>query len=247
MNHDLSHSFGAQAVTPEERRARVRRVFTAVAPRYDLMNDLMSLGIHRLWKRTFTRMVAAQAGQVIVDVAGGTGDIAGLLAKTARQVIVCDPSVPMMSAGRQRGLSGIEWLAGEAENLPLADNTVDAVTIAFGIRNATHLDRALAEMTRVLKPGGRLSCLEFSQPIAPLRPFYTAFSYTVIPALGALIARNTEAYVYLVDSIRRFPAQQEFKAMFEAAGLVDVRFRNLSFGIACIHQGTKPSVPSIVI
>ncbi|HYG90464.1 MAG TPA: class I SAM-dependent methyltransferase [Azospirillum sp.] len=240
MTHELSRSFGYQAVTPEERRARVRRVFTAVAPRYDLMNDLMSLGIHRLWKRTFARMAAPQAGQVIVDVAGGTGDIARLLAGPARRVTVCDPSLPMMTAGRRHGSVGIEWVAGEAESIPLADNSVDTVTIAFGIRNATHLDRALAEMARVLKPGGRLLCLEFSRPVAPLRPFYTAFSYTAIPALGAIVARNPEAYVYLVESIRRFPAQHAFKAMFEAAGLVDVRFRNLSFGIACIHEGTKP-------
>ncbi|HYH39861.1 MAG TPA: class I SAM-dependent methyltransferase [Azospirillum sp.] len=240
MSQDLSTSFGFQAVSPDERRARVRRVFTAVAPRYDLMNDLMSLGIHRLWKRSFARMAAPQAGEVIVDVAGGTGDVARLLAGSARHVTVCDPSVPMMSAGRARGSQGIGWLAGEAEHIPLADASVDTVTIAFGIRNATHLDRALAEMARVLKPGGRLLCLEFSRPVAPLRPFYTAFSYAVIPALGALVARNPEAYVYLVESIRRFPDQETFKGMFEAAGLVDVRYRNLSFGIACIHEGVKP-------
>ena len=241
MTHELSRSFGHRTVTPEERRARVQRVFTAVAPRYDLMNDLMSLGIHRLWKRSFARMAAPRAGQIIVDVAGGTGDIARLLAGPARQVTVCDASVAMISAGRRRGAAGIGWLAGEAERIPLADASVDTVTIAFGIRNATHLDRALAEMARVLKPGGRLLCLEFSTPAAPLRPFYRAFSSTVIPALGALVARNPEAYVYLVESIRRFPDQREFQAMFEAAGLVGVRFRNLSFGIACIHEGSKPA------
>jgi len=239
MTQELSRTFGQQVVTPEERRARVRRVFTAVAPRYDLMNDLMSMGIHRLWKRTFARMAAPRDGQVIVDVAGGTGDVARLLAGPARRVYVCDPSLPMMAAGRQRGDGGIEWLAGEAEHIPLADASVDTVTIAFGIRNATHLDRALAEMARVLKPGGRLLCLEFSRPALLLRPFYTAFSYTAIPALGAIVARNPEAYVYLVESIRRFPPQDAFKAMFEAAGLTDVRYRNLSFGIACIHEGTK--------
>lgn len=240
MSGDLSTSFGALSVSPDERRARVRRVFTAVAPRYDLMNDLMSLGVHRLWKRAFARMADPRDGQVIVDVAGGTGDVARRLAGPGRHVWVCDPSLPMMAAGRARGPSGLGWLAGEAERIPLADASVDTVTIAFGIRNATHLDGALAEMARVLKPGGRFLCLEFSRPAAWLRPFYTAFSHTLIPALGAAVARNPEAYRYLVDSIRRFPDQEAFKAMVAAAGLVDVHYCNLSFGIACVHRGIKP-------
>jgi demethylmenaquinone methyltransferase/2-methoxy-6-polyprenyl-1,4-benzoquinol methylase len=237
---DLSRTFGFQSVAPEERERRIRRVFDSVAPRYDLMNDLMSLGVHRLWKRRFAATVAPRAGEVIVDLAGGTGDIAALLAAPDRTVLVCDPSLAMMRAGRARHAAGVGWLAGVGESLPLRDACVDAVTISFGIRNATDIGVALRDILRVLRPGGRFLCLEFSRAAAPVRPFYDAFSHTVIPRLGAWIARSPESYGYLVESIRRFPDQRAFARMIEEAGFRDVRFRNLSFGIACVHSGRRP-------
>lgn len=237
---DLSRTFGRDEVDAAEREQRIRRVFAAVARRYDLMNDLMSLGIHRLWKRTLVREAAPRPGQVVVDLAGGTGDVAAQMAAPDRLVLVCDPSLPMMQVGRGRGHRHVGWLAGTGEAIPLADASVDTVTIAFGIRNVTHLDAALAEIHRVLKPGGRFLCLEFSTPWAPVRPFYNLFSFTVIPRLGAWIARSPEAYQYLIESIRRFPDQATFKAVIERAGFSEVRWRNLSFGIACVHVGVKP-------
>ena len=237
---DLSRTFGKQSVDEQERERRIRRVFDAVAARYDLMNDLMSMGIHRLWKRSLVRMAAPAPGQCIVDLAGGTGDVAALMAAADRQVTVCDPSLAMMQAGRARGHLHVQWLEGTAENMPLPQASVDTVTIAFGIRNVTRIEDALAEVLRVLKPGGRFLCLEFSTPYAPVRPFYNLFSFTVIPRLGAWVAQAPEAYNYLVESIRRFPDQRAFKAMIEQAGFADVAYRNLSFGIACIHSGTRP-------
>jgi demethylmenaquinone methyltransferase/2-methoxy-6-polyprenyl-1,4-benzoquinol methylase len=237
---ELSRTFGYRSVEALERERRIRRVFDAVAPRYDLMNDLMSLGIHRFWKRRFARAALAADPRLIVDLAGGTGDIAALLADGRRAVLVCDPSLPMMAEGRRRGLAGIQWLAGQGERIPIASATVDAVTISFGIRNVTSLEGTFAEILRVLKPGGRFFCLEFSEAWAPIRPFYNLFSFTVIPRLGAWVARNPEAYAYLIESIRRFPDQAQFKAMLERAGFADVRYRNLSFGIAAIHAGVRP-------
>lgn len=236
----LSRSFGNALVAADERERRIRQVFTAVAPRYDLMNDLMSGGIHRLWKRRLVAEAAPRAGQRIVDLAGGTGDVAARLAGADRRVTVVDPSEAMMAAGRARGLAHVDWQLGAAEQLPLADGSVDTLTIAFGIRNVTHLDRALVEVRRVLKPGGRFLCLEFSTPRPWLRPFYDLFSFTVIPRLGAWIARSPQAYEYLVESIRRFPDQRTFARHIEAAGFADVHWRDLSFGIACIHAGTRP-------
>ena len=236
---ELSKTFGKHSVDEVEREQRIRRVFEAVAARYDLMNDLMSMGTHRLWKRAFARMAAPRAGQVIVDLAGGTGDIAALMAGPDRLVAVCDPSVAMMEAGRQRGRGALVWLAGAAERLPFADGAIDTLTISFGIRNVTDMPAALAEIRRVLKPGGRFLCLEFSKAWAPIRPFYNLFSFTVIPRLGAWVARAPEAYNYLIESIRRFPDQEEMKAIMARAGFADVRYRNLTFGIACIHVGTK--------
>jgi len=236
---DLSRSFGFQTVDEIERERRIRRVFQAVAPRYDLMNDAMSFGIHRLWKRSFARQARPQAGQVIIDLAGGTGDVAALMAGPDRRVTVCDPSLAMMQAGQARGLPHVEWLSGSGEAIPLADNSVDTLTIAFGIRNVTHLDQALAEIQRVLKPGGRFLCLEFSRPWAPIRPFYNLFSFTVIPRLGAWIAKEPEAYTYLVESIRRFPHQREMVQLIEKAGFREVGYRNLTFGVACIHSAIK--------
>lgn len=237
---DLSRTFGKHSVDELEREQRIRRVFEAVAARYDLMNDLMSMGIHRLWKRTLVRMAAPARGQCIVDLAGGTGDVAALMAGPDRRVIVCDPSAAMMDVGRARGHAHVQWLQGTGESIPLPDASVDTLTIAFGIRNVTRMDDALAEALRVLRPGGRFLCLEFSTPHAPVRPLYNLFSFTVIPRLGAWIARAPEAYSYLVESIRRFPDQREFKALIERAGFCDVSYRNLSLGIACIHVGMRP-------
>lgn len=236
----LSTTFGSREVSPAEREDLIREVFSKVAPRYDLMNDLMSMGIHRLWKRFLGKQAAAGPGQVIVDLAGGTGDIAERVAGWDRTVVVCDPSTEMMQVGRYRRLPGVRWLAGTGEAIPLAEGTVDTITIAFGIRNCTDMEKALTEMLRVLKPGGRMLCLEFSRPWGAVRPFYELFSATVIPRLGAWVARNPDAYRYLVESIQRFPDQDEMKELMETAGFRNVHYRNLSFGIACLHAGTKP-------
>ncbi|MEP7282033.1 MAG: class I SAM-dependent methyltransferase [Rubrivivax sp.] len=241
--NELSRSFGKQTVDEQERERRIRRVFEAVAARYDLMNDLMSMGIHRLWKRKLVRMAAPAAGQTIVDLAGGTGDVAARMAADDRHVIVCDPSLPMMQVGQSRGHRHVRWLEGTGEAIPLPSASVDTLTIAFGIRNVTRVEDALAEALRVLKPGGRFLCLEFSTPYAPVRPFYDLFSYAVIPRLGAWVARSPEAYHYLVESIRRFPDQQAFKSLIEQAGFENVSYRNLSFGIACIHVGARSMGP----
>ncbi|NWG31202.1 MAG: class I SAM-dependent methyltransferase [Rhodocyclaceae bacterium] len=236
--HALDESFGRQQVPSEERRSRIRRMFDSIAPRYDLMNDLMSFGIHRLWKRRLARRCDGLYG-VVVDLAGGTGDVARLLDGCGRRVIVCDPSVPMMQSGRRPADKRIRWLAGEAEALPFADGSVDLLTIAFGIRNVTKLAAALAEIERVLAPGGRFVCLEFSRPTWWLAPFYDLYSALVIPRLGAAVARAPGAYQYLIESIRRFPDQREFAGLIEAAGFTDVHWENLSFGIACLHFGSK--------
>ena len=239
QEHEINHSFGRESVNPTERRDRIRTVFTAVAPRYDLMNDLMSMGIHRLWKRKLARSVRDVQGQVI-DLAGGTGDVARLLRAPGRQVNVCDLSQAMMQVGQQRpDMTDIHWLVGEAEQLPLADASVDLLTVSFGLRNATHLERALSEIHRVLKPGGQFVCLEFSQPAFWLAPFYNLYSFLVIPRLGALVARAPIAYQYLVESIRRFPNQQGFADLMRQAGFTGIRWSNLSFGIACLHYGTR--------
>ena len=238
--HDLDQSFGRQRVAPDERRRRIRQVFAAVAPRYDLMNDLMSLGVHRLWKRALARRAGVAAGRC-VDLAGGTGDVARLLAGSGRTVAVCDPSRPMMATGRRPG-EDILWVAGEAEALPFADDSVDLVAVSFGLRNATRLDRALAEIHRVLVPGGLFLCLEFSRPQAWLRPFYDLYSVAVIPRLGAAVAREPAAYRYLIESIRRFPDQRGFARLMREQGLVQVEWRNLSFGIAALHSGRKPEL-----
>ena len=239
MTGTPDNSFGFRSVAPDERRARIRRVFTGVAARYDLMNDLMSFGLHRIWKRWLIAAVAPKPGEILVDLAGGTGDVGAGLAGPDRRVAVCDPSVAMMEAGRKRALPYVQWVAGEAEAMPFAENSLDGVTISFGIRNVTRLRDALAEMHRVLKPGGRVFCLEFSKPHAWLAPFYNLFSFQVIPRLGAFVAQQPEAYAYLVESIRRFPDQEELAGLFREAGFSRVTYRNFSFGIVCLHMGYK--------
>jgi len=238
---ELSHTFGNQEVDPREREQLVRDVFRRVARRYDLMNDLMSFGIHRLWKRSLAWAVNPGPGQVLVDLAGGTGDVAQKLAAVDRQVIVVDPSFEMMDAGRDSRHHAIRWVAGTAERMPLPDASVDAVTIAFGIRNVTRIEDALEEILRVLKPGGRLLCLEFSKVIGPLRGPYALYNRWAIPAIGATVAGDKLAYRYLIESIRRFPDQEALSELFRAAGFTDVWHRNYSMGIAALHVGSRPA------
>ena len=235
----LSRSFGYGKVEQQEREERIRAVFEIVAPRYDLMNDMMSFGIHRIWKWRLARCVNPQPGERIVDLAGGTGDVAEKLAGENRSVVVIDPSEAMMAEGRRRNLEGVEFQLGSGEEIPLEDNSVDRLTISFGIRNVTDMEQSLAEIYRVLKPGGHFYCLEFSRPAWWLKPFYDFHSFYIIPRLGAWIAKAPIAYNYLVESIRRFPDQREMKSLIEAAGFGSVRYHNLSFGIACIHIGMK--------
>ena len=234
---DLDQTFGKQDVNSQEREKLIRRVFNKVAPRYDLMNDAMSFGIHRLWKSKLARLASPEAGQNILDLAGGTGDIAIKLAHPNRTVFVADPSIEMMKEGQSR--HNIACIAMTGEQLSIADNSIDTVTIAFGVRNMTHMKQGIKEMHRVLKPGGRMLCLEFSKPHAWLKPFYDLHSYYIIPRLGAWIAKQPEAYTYLIESIRRFPDQEEMKTHMQDAGFTKVTYHNLSFGIACIHIGTK--------
>lgn len=238
---DLSHTFGSKEVDPRERERLVRDVFRRVARRYDLMNDLMSFGIHRLWKRSLASTVKPRAGQLIVDLAGGTGDVAHRVAAVDRQVIIVDPSIEMMAVGRETRHHALRWVAGTAEQMPLPDACADAVTIAFGIRNVTRIEDALAEILRVLKPGGRLLCLEFSRMIGPLRAPYELYNRWVIPAIGTLVAGDKSAYRYLVESIRRFPDQETMCGILREAGFTEVWYRNYSLGIAALHVGSRPT------
>ena len=236
----LAETFGAASVAAEERRSLIRSTFRSVAPRYDLMNDLMSLGIHRGWKSTFAALADPRPNERALDLAGGTGDVAFRLDARGAIVTVADPSVEMMAVGQARpGGERLRWVEAEAEALPFPDGHFDLVTIAFGIRNVTRLDAALGEIHRVLRPGGRFFCLEFSEPRAWLAPFYRLWSRTAIPVLGAAVSGRREAYRYLVESIARFPDQETFAAHVRAAGFDDVRWRDLSFGIAAIHSGRR--------
>ncbi len=246
--HGETH-FGFRTVAEAEKAGLVREVFDAVAPKYDLMNDLMSAGVHRLWKSALIDVLAPRAGQRIVDVAGGTGDIAfrilDRMGEGASPVTICDINAEMLAVGRNRALDhgrleGVHWVCGNAESLPLPSMSFDAYTIAFGLRNVTHIDKALAEARRVLKPGGRFLCLEFSKVLVPvLDKLYDAYSFTVLPWLGGMIAGDREAYRYLAESIRRFPAQEELAARMGAAGFAQVKVRNLSGGIAALHSGWR--------
>jgi demethylmenaquinone methyltransferase/2-methoxy-6-polyprenyl-1,4-benzoquinol methylase len=240
MKHRLSNTFGQNRVTLEQREKLVRSVFNRVAGRYDLMNDLMSMGVHRFWKWRFCREANKAKGDLFVDLAGGTGDIAKGLINGHRKVLIIDPSEEMMRVAENRLGSRCSFISAAAENIPLEDESVDVLTISFGIRNTTDIAKSLQEITRVLKPGGHFYCLEFSTPHAWLRPFYNAWSRTVIPRLGAFVAGHPDAYTYLIESIREFPAQQEMADMIRATGLENVSFSNMSFGIACIHRGAKP-------
>lgn len=284
-----SRWFGERPVTPDEKRGLVRGVFDTVANRYDLMNDLMSGGVHRIWKAQFVASVALRPGQRLLDVAGGTGDIAFACLNSADRRLrlqrrlarmdaadaeaeadadndpndagdgvedagapihpatgaICDLTEAMVRVGRERAIArkrdrNLEFLVGNAEALPIADRSVDVYTIAFGLRNVVHIDAALAEARRVLKPGGRFLCLEFSRVVLPvLGRAYDAYSYAVIPRLGQWVANDRDSYQYLVESIRRFPEQSVLARRMEAAGLKRARWENLSAGIAAIHTGWR--------
>ncbi len=240
---DLDQTFGKKEVATQERTKLIRRVFNKIAPRYDLMNDAMSFGIHRLWKNKLARLTNPQANQTIVDLAGGTGDIAIKLAYSNCTIYVADPSMKMMKEGQAR--HNITCIATTGEQLSFSDNSIDTITIAFGVRNMTHMKQGIKEMYRVLKPGGRMLCLEFSKPYSWLKPFYDLYSYYIIPRLGAWIARQPEAYTYLIESIRRFPDQEAMKNMMQKTGFNDVHYHNVSFGIASIHIGTKPLTETV--
>ncbi|NDY96685.1 bifunctional demethylmenaquinone methyltransferase/2-methoxy-6-polyprenyl-1,4-benzoquinol methylase UbiE [Wenzhouxiangella limi] len=237
--------FGYKEVDADEKTRLVGRVFDSVARRYDVMNDLMSLGVHRVWKRRFVAGCRLREGERLLDLAGGTGDIARLAAGRGARVSVGDINRAMLSVGRERmdaegKVDGLDWLQVNAERLPFADASFDHVTITFGLRNVTFRDRALAEMHRVLRPGGRVHIMEFSKVGLPvLGKVYDAWSFQVLPRIGAAIAGDKESYQYLAESIRRFPDQETLAGMLESAGFEEVRWDNLSGGICAIHRGVK--------
>jgi demethylmenaquinone methyltransferase/2-methoxy-6-polyprenyl-1,4-benzoquinol methylase len=238
--------FGFKTVPAAEKASLVRAVFDDVAPSYDLMNDLMSLGIHRLWKSALISKLKPRPDMKLLDLGGGTGDIAFRFKENGGgPVVVCDINKEMLSVGRDRAIDralsdDIEWVCGDAEALPFPDRSVDAVTIAFCLRNVTRTQLALNEAHRVLRPGGQFLCLEFSHMVLPgLQKLYDGYSFTVLPVLGKLVAGNRDAYQYLVESIRRFPKQPELAAMMQQAGFARVDWRNLSGGIAALHSGWR--------
>jgi demethylmenaquinone methyltransferase/2-methoxy-6-polyprenyl-1,4-benzoquinol methylase len=244
-------AFGFRQVAENDKQGLVNEVFSKVAERYDQMNDLMSGGLHRLWKDDFVSWLNPPKGNRpfrVIDVAGGTGDIAFRIARaggSGTHVTVADISPDMVAEGRKRasagGLLGVcDFTVANAEALAFPDGSFDAYTIAFGIRNVTHIDKALAEAYRVLKPGGRFLCLEFSRVDVPgLAALYDAYSFTAIPAIGKVVTGDGQPYRYLVESIRTFPDQEKFKAMIERAGFSRVRYRNLTGGVVAMHSGWR--------
>jgi len=247
MSEDKTH-FGYQQVPVGEKAARVADVFHSVAANYDVMNDVMSFGVHRLWKRFTLSQTGLKGGQKVLDLAGGTGDLAMKMASMvgpAGQVVLSDINGSMLRRGRERlidqGIAGnIEYVQANAECLPFQDDTFDCITIAFGLRNVTDKDKALRSMNRVLKPGGRLLVLEFSKPVAPgLAPVYDIYSFKLLPLMGKFIAKDAESYQYLAESIRMHPDQETLKGMMEDAGFSKVKYHNLTGGIVALHKAYK--------
>lgn len=246
---DDSTDFGYSRVDREAKAGMVRGVFDSVASRYDLMNDLMSGGVHRLWKRYTIELSAARPGQIILDIAGGTGDLAARFSRLVGpegQVILADINAAMLEVGRDRlidkgAIDNIEIVQADAQALPFKDNGVDCITIAFGLRNVTDKALALRSMLRVLRPGGRLLVLEFSKPTsALLGKVYDQYSFQILPAMGRLIAQDADSYRYLAESIRKHPDQETLLGMMEDAGFGECRYHNMTGGIVALHQGIKP-------
>ncbi len=244
---DTTH-FGFKTVAKDQKEHLVRGVFDSVASRYDLMNDLMSAGIHRFWKRFTIELSAVRPGQTVLDIAGGTGDLAAKFSQlvgSEGRVILSDINNNMLRVGRDRlidsgAVGNLHTMQCDAQYLPFPDESIDCITIAFGLRNVTDKDRALAEMERVLKPGGRLLVLEFSKPTHPLlEKAYDAYSFRVLPLMGQLVANDADSYRYLAESIRKHPDQETLLAMMEDAGLVNCEFHNMTGGIVAVHKGTK--------
>ncbi|MFY9288330.1 MAG: class I SAM-dependent methyltransferase [Alphaproteobacteria bacterium] len=240
--------FGFKPVKPSEKAGLVHEVFASVASSYDLMNDLMSGGLHRLWKDKLVSMMDPKPGHVILDVAGGTGDIAMRCYRRTQgkaNITVCDINPSMLQEGRAKIidngiLKGIEFITGNAEELPIPSHSIDIYCIAFGLRNVTHIDKALSEAERVLKPGGRFFCMEFSPGVRrEIKPLYDRYCLTVLPAIGKYVAKDEAAYRYLAESIQQFPSQNALAKRLEKAGLSQVKWLNLTGGIAVIHQGWK--------
>ena len=237
-------SFGHEQVEPAEKTRRVRGVFSSVASRYDLMNDLMSGGQHRLWKDVFVRRVRPRSGETILDMAGGTGDVAFRLARRGGRVTVADINPDMLAVGieraKRRGIDGLTWAEENAEKLSFADQSFDAYTIAFGIRNVTDIDSALREAHRVLRTGGRFYCLEFSQTRWPgFSEVYRNYSRFLVPRIGRIVARDSDSYRYLIESIERFPDLAAFAGMIERAGFRNVKAEPILGGLVAIHSGWK--------